>query len=227
MSNDPIVKELVERAERMPSQGENWPAFVDALRECDYDSTGAIYQGEPGSLTRYISVALGPQKEKVNLTRIYQDWDETYKREMARKVRQRYLDATVEVTYLDKNGRLKKPERIPKEDANTPWKPGCHIKEEGARVEGRGWDKDPGPTFVLRTTPIGTETPTGTIVGKRKLGGTVQYLIKPRSAPAEKRYLARLELESLQTQLKINLDYMSPEDIQKAHDRIDELKHKV
>lgn len=228
MTHDPVVKELVERAEHMPSQGENWPAFIDALRECDYDVTGQIYQGGPASLTRSISIALGPKKdEKVSLTRLFQEWDDNYQREQARRVRQRYLDATVEVIYLDKNGKLKKPERIPKEDADKPWKPGCHIQAEGARIEGRGWDKDPQPTFVLKTTPIGTETPTGTIVGKRKLGGTVQYLIKPRSAPAEKKYLARLELESLQTQLKINLDYMSPEDIRNTHERIEVLKHKV
>ena len=36
-----------------------------------------------------------------------------------------------------------------------------------------------------------------------------------------------LELESLQTQLKINLDYMSPEDIRNTHERIEILKHKV
>jgi hypothetical protein len=228
MSTDPIIKELVERAEHMPSQGENWPAFIDALRESDYDVTGPIYQGGPGSLTRSISIALGPKKdEKVSLTRLFQEWDDYYKRDQAKRVRQRYLDSTVEVIYLDKNGRLKKPERIPKEDAHTPWKPGCHIQEEGAHVEGRGWDNDQGATFVLKTTPIGTETPTGTIVGKRKLSGTVQYLIKPRSGPAEKKYLARLELESLQTQLRINLDYMSPEDIQKTHERIEVLKHKV
>jgi hypothetical protein len=137
------------------------------------------------------------------------------------------LDSTVEVIYLDKNGRPKKPERIPKEEAKTPWKPGCHIEEEGARIEGRGWDNDAGATFVLRTTPIGTDVPTGTVVGKRRLGGVVQYLIKPRSGAAEKKYQARLELESLKTQLSINLDYMSPEDIRKTHERIEELKKKI
>lgn len=227
MSTDPIIKELVERAEHMPSQGDNWPIFIDALRECDYDSNGPIYQGPPASLTRLISVALGPQKDKVNLTRLFQQWDDDYKRDLERRVKQRYLDSTVEVTYFDKNGRPKKPERIPKEEAKTPWKPGCHIEEEGARIEGRGWDNDAGATFVLRTTPIGTDVPSGTIVAKRRLGGVVQYLIKPRSGAAEKKYQARLELESLRTQLKINLDYMGPEDIRKTHERIEKLEKMV
>jgi len=227
MNNDPIIKELVERAEHMPSQGEYWPIFIDALRDCDYDSNGPIYQGPPASLTRFISVALGPQKDRVNLTRLFQEWEDNYKRDLERRVRQRYLDSTVEVTYLDKNGRPKKPERIPKEESSKPWKPGCHIEEEGARIEGRGWDNDAGATFVLRTTPIGTDVPSGTIVGKRRLGGVVQYLIKPRSGAAEKKYQARLELESLRTQLKINLDYMSPDTIQKTHERIEELEKKI
>lgn len=228
MNTDPTIKELVERAEHMPSQGDNWKLFIEALQECDFDSSKPFGQGAPGSLTRNISIALGPRKdEKVSLTRLFQQWDDDYKRELERRVRQRYLDATVEVTYLDKNGRLKKPERIPKEEVNTPWKPGCHIQEEGARIEGRGWDNDPGPTFVLKTTPIGTETPTGTIVGKRKLGSKVQYLIKPRSGAAEKKYKARLELDDLKTQLRINLDYMGPDDIQKAHERIKVLERVV
>jgi hypothetical protein len=58
MINDPVIKELVEQAEHMPSQGENWPAFIDTLRENDYDSKGPTFQGGPGSLTRYISVAI-------------------------------------------------------------------------------------------------------------------------------------------------------------------------
>jgi hypothetical protein len=228
MTKDPVIQGLVERAEHMPSQGESWPLFIDALRECDYDSTGPIYQGGPNSLTRSISIALGPQKdEKVSLTRLFQEWDDNYKRDLERRVKQRYLDSTVEITYLDKNGRPKKPERIPKEEASTPWKPGCHIEEEGARIEGRNWDSDSGATFVLRTTPIGTEVPTGTIVGKRRLGSKVQYLIKPRSAAAQKKYLARQELDSLRTQLKINLDYMSPDDIQKTHERIKVLEKLV
>jgi hypothetical protein len=228
MATDPVLKELLERAEHMPSQGDLWADFLKEIENCGYDSDKPFGQGAPGSLARLISIDLGPTKDgKVNLSRIYQGWEFDYKRELERKVKQRYLDATVEVIYIDRSGKLKKPERIPKEEAHTPWKPGCLIEDENARVEGRGWDSDHGATFVLRTTPIGTEIPTGTIVGKRKLGGKVQYLIKPRSASAEKKYLAQLELDSLRTNLRINLDNMGPDDIQKTRDRIQKLEKMV
>jgi hypothetical protein len=224
MSTDPVLKELVELAESMSSQGDTWPLFLKELENCGYDSDKPFGQGEPASLARLISIDLGPRKDgKVNITRLFDQWDHDYKRDLERRVKQRYLDSTVEVFYIDRSGKLKKPERIPKEDSDKPWKPGCHIENENARVEGRGWDSDNGATFVLRTTPIGTEIPTGTIVGKRKIGGKIQYLVKPRSSSAEKKYQAKLELESLRQRVR-DWEMYSPEDLAKFYTRIKELE---
>lgn len=227
MATDLVLKELIERAEHMPSQGHVWVDFLKALEECGYDSDKPFGQGAPGSLARLISIDLGPMKDgKVSITRLYQQWEYAHKREIERAVKQRYLDATVEVIYIDRSGKLKKPERIPKEDADKPWKPGCFIEDENARVEGRGWDSDHGATFVLRTTPIGTEIPTGTIMGKRKLGGKVQYLVKPRSSSAEKKYQMREELEHLRYRVK-DWEMTPPEQLAKEHERIKELERKL
>lgn len=49
-----LVKELVERAERMPSQGDVWVDFLKALEECGYDSDKPFGQGSSGSLARLI-----------------------------------------------------------------------------------------------------------------------------------------------------------------------------
>lgn len=227
MTQDPVLKELVERAEHMPSQGDVWDEFLKALEGCGYDSDKSFGQGDPGSLARMISIDLGPRKdENISIKGLYRRWELDYKREIERAVRQRYLDATVEVRYIDRSGKLKKPERIPKEEADTPWKPGCFIKDENARVEGRGFDSDFGATFVLKTTPIGTEIPTGTIVGKRKLGGRVQYLIKPRSSSAEKKYQMRVELDDLRRSVR-DWEMSSPEQLAKEHERIKELERKL
>lgn len=163
---------------------------------------------------------------KVSITRLYQEWEYGHKREIERVVKQRYLDATVEVIYIDRSGKLKKPERIPKEDADKPWKLGCFIEDENARIEGHGWDSDYGATFVLKTTPIGTEIPTGTIMGKRKLGGKVQYLVKPRSSSAEKKYQMKEELRHLRNRVK-DWEMSSPEQFAEDHERIKELERKV
>jgi hypothetical protein len=227
MTTDPVLKGLVERAEHMPPQGDVWAEFLKALEDCGYDSDKPFGQGAPGSLVRMISIELGPMKdEKVSITRLYQQWEYDHKREIERAVKQRYLDATVEVTYINSTGKLKKPERIPKEDADKPWNPGCFIEDENARIEGRGFDSDFGATFVLRTTPIGTEIPTGTVVGKRKLGGKVQYLVKPRSSSAEKKYQMRMELESLRRRVQ-DWEMTPPEQLAKEHERIKELERKL
>jgi len=175
-----------------------------------------------------ISIEAGPlQKGPVNLKKVYQQWESDYKHAEAQKVKQRYLDSTVEVQYFSKSGRPGKPERIPKDEADKPWKDGCFIQEENAKIEGHGFDSDFGPTFTLRSIPIGTETPIGTIVAKRKLKGKIQYLIKPRSRAAEAKYQARRELEALETNLRVNLDMYSPEELQKTQERIEYLRRKV
>jgi hypothetical protein len=151
MITDPTLNVLVDKAKDMPSKEENWPLFIEALEECGYDSDKPMGQGDPGSLARIISIDLGPTKDgNVSITRLFEGWDYTYKKDLERRVKQRYLDATVQVTYFNKSGKPGKPERIPKEDADKPWKPGCTIEEENARIEGRGWDSDHGATFTLR-----------------------------------------------------------------------------
>ncbi len=221
------VKEtLVDKARQAPL-GPHKAQFIQELEAMDFDDDGPFGQGAPGSLTRLVSVALGPTKDKpVNIHNLYGNWELDYKQRLEREERQRYLEATIEVADFDAHGRLKKPRRIPKEEADVSWKPGCTILEEGARIEGRGFDRDPGATFVLRTTPIGTETPGGTIVAKRRLGGKVQYLLKPRSRAAEVKYQARLEIESLRGKLR-DWEPYSPEQMLAFRERIQELEQKA
>ena len=228
---DPVIKALIDEAEGLPSKGDNWGEFLKDLKESTFDSEGSYSQGEPSSVTRFISLEYEGvvNRNKVSLGKIYRLWDDHYQLEQAKRVRQQYLDATVEVVYFSKSGRPGKSERLPKEEAKKPWKPGCSIEEENVRIEGRGFDRDMGPSFVLKSTPIGTETPKGTVVAKRRLGGKMQYLIKPRGASAEKKYLAREELEDLRSRLR-NLSYMDmlePDDAERIQARIRELEKRV
>lgn len=228
---DPVILKLVEEAKELSPKSrdasESWAAFLRALHESQFDSNEPKYsQGDPGSLTRFISIEYA-DRGVVRLDKIWTLWDDAYRREAAKQVLLEYMASTVEVVYYSKGVKAGKPERLPKDEVAKPWKPGHLLLEENARIEGRGFDRDEGPTFVLRSTPIGTETPSGTVVGKRKVGGKVQYLVKPRGAAAEKKYLAREELEELRTRLRVNLDLMGLEDIAKTRKRIEELEKRV
>lgn len=228
---DPVIQKLVEEAEGLSPKGgeasDSWAAFLRELRESRFDSNGPRYgQGGPGSLTRFIAIEYA-DRGAVRLDKIWTLWDDAYRREAAKRVMLEYVAKTVEVVYYSKAGKAGKPERIPKDEVDKPWKPGSFILEENARIEGRGFDRDEGPTFTLRSTPIGTETPSGTIIAKRKVGGKIQYLIKPRSSAAEKKYLAREELEELRTRLRVNLDMMGPDDVAKTRKRVEELEKRV
>lgn len=223
-----VIQTLVDKAKSLPAQGEYWTIFIAELENTEFDDNGKFGQGAPGSLQRWISIEAGPlQNDPVNLKKVYQQWESDYKHAEAQRIKQRYLGSTVEVQYFSKSGSPGKPERIPKDEADKPWKDGCILQEESAKIEGHGFDRDFGPTFTLRSTSIGTETPIGTVVAKRKLGGKIQYLIKPRSRPAEAKYQARRELEDLESKLRVNLDMYSPEGLQKTRERIEYLKRKV
>lgn len=163
------------------------------------------------------------------MKRLYDEW--AYAKEMraAKAVRQRYLDSTYEVIY-NKGKRWGKPERVSKEEAYKPWKPGLLLLDEKGRVEGRDFDNDFGPSFTLKSLPVGHETSAGVVKAKRQIrtnqGLQVQYLIKPWSASGKKKYDAKKRLSDLEKSLWADRELMSNEDATKMRQEIDSIKKK-
>lgn len=145
---------------------------------------------------------------------VYAPWAEARKVARDREERARMLAATVEIIDF-RGAKLAKPRRVPRDEATMPWRPGCLIVTETARVEGRDFDSDFGPKFSIRSAPVGTEREEGTIVAKRiaALDGKkrVQYLVKPRSGKAERLYVARKRIAEIESILGVEADYLSGE----------------
>lgn len=221
-----IIDQLVDRAKKHLTGEPLVDEFVKELELLPFEDGGG-YQGGPGSLLRDVSIQA--VENKLNVRRLYDEWARVREAQLAKAVRQRYLDSTYEVTYA-KGNRWGKPERIPREDADKPWKPGMLLLDEKGRIEGRGFDDDFGPSFSLKSLPIGHEMSAGVVKAKRQIrtdqGLQVQYLIKPWSASGKKKYEAQKRLSWLERSLRVDRDMMSEEDAAKVHQEIDSLRKK-
>jgi hypothetical protein len=169
---------------------------------------------EPGSLARQIAIIQRVSRLEVGI--LHGNWRMARERAAARAAREAELARTYEIQVWGGKA-FKKPERLPKEAIETPWRAGCVIVAEAARIDGRGFDSDVGPRFALHTHPIGHDLEAGTVVGKRLVraedGMRVQYLAKPRAKKAQAAYEARRRLAEVEYQLGPNADYHSPENI--------------
>jgi hypothetical protein len=209
-----------------PTLGPDWQelrAEIVALGDAAFAAAG-----EPGSLTSLLYVESGAYDSARRVPTeadIYRNWAQTRRVIAERAAHAKLLAETYEVRDFDRNGKLGKPKRIPRGEASTPWRASCMIVTEGARVAGSNFDNDFGPSFAVKSTPIGSERAEGTIVAKRlieqpdtdgKLSKHVQYLIKPRSAKAERVYTAKQRLIEITAELA-DVDYLTPARITVLH----------
>jgi len=192
------------------SFGPDWEVFKEEVKDLLHEyRDGAGIQGPPGSLLRSISVAAeGGRVPKVpNAKELYYPWYRAREIELERAREQAYLASTVAVQMWAKD-KWSKSVRIPKEDAQVPWKPGHLLVTTNTIMQGHGFDSSSGASFNVRSLVIGAEVPKGTVVGKRLLGGETQYLVKPRGGPKEKAYMAAMRLKAILGLLRGSVDMM-------------------
>jgi len=207
-SQDMTLKDLRDRA-RQKVRGEYVSEFLNQLERVPYDDAKG-FQGGPGSFQRLISVWLDDGGS--NIQRLYDQWEMDYKFALAKEEKARLESATYSVAYW-KGSKFGKPERIPREDLDVPWKSGFLLLDERGRIQGHNFDSDFGPRYTIKTLPIGLETDAGVVRHKRMVkterGTVVQYLIKPWSSAGKRKYDAAKRLFGLERELRVNLDNMS------------------
>lgn len=208
------------------SVGPDWEEFKKDVR--DLGPTSFEKPGGPNTLQTVIYVRSGghsSNRSVPNAKDVYHSWDLTRRLERAREEEEHLKRTTWEVAYF-RGTKFGKYERIPKDLAETPWKPGHLLLDESAQIQGHGFDSDFGPTLNLRSKTIGSEISQGTVVGKRIIlmpDKRVQYLIKPRSGRAEKVYQAKVRLQQIERSLLTMVDYLTPEDFRKLHEEKEKL----
>lgn len=204
-----VVSDILERARQV--RGEYAEEFLQQLRQVPYDDSKGV-QGPPASLQRIISVWVfntGAQ----SIQQLYDEWELDHKSAL-RRAEMEQLKASTFVVQYSSGSKFGKPERMPKDDLHQPWKPGFLLLDERGKIQGRDFDSDFGPRLTIKTLPIGQEIDPGTIKHKRLIktdsGPIIQYLVKPRSGPAQKRYEAGKELAKLELQLRADIDGLLP-----------------
>jgi hypothetical protein len=207
-SSSAVIQDLVERTKNIrDSDHDALEAFRQELRQTPYDDDGARYQGQGGSLQSIISVwrAEGGR----NIQTVYDNWKLDYEYKKKLKAMEELKARTFVVKYW-KGSSLGKPERIPREDIQTPWKPGFILLDETTRFQGRDFDSDLGPRLNIKSLPIGQELKMGTVKFKRLVetdrGPLTQYLVKPRSQAGQKKFELTKKLQDLETDLRIDID---------------------
>lgn len=188
------------------------------------EGEGHRFQGQAETLQRLISIYVGD-----GLSMVWVQWRGARIAARRRADHQRMLDSTAGVRPWrgDEFGREK---RVPLTDLGAWVRPGHLLLERDADVRApsdQGSDAMSTGPYRLLTMPIGRELPEGTVKAKRMVDGRVQYLVRPRSKAAERRYQLRLELEQLQADRQVNFDWDSEEQRATRDERIRTIKSQL
>lgn len=141
------LRQLLEQSRHLT--GEHVAEFVEELKSVPFDDSkpvGAL-QGPAGSLQR--SIAIQKLDGVLDASALYTEWAHTKEREIAQRVKERYLATTYEVRYW-KGRQFGKPERMPKDELDKAWKQGLLLMSEKGRIQGHNFDSDFGPTLTLK-----------------------------------------------------------------------------
>lgn len=207
-SQSGVIQDLESRSHKIrDTDSKALEAFQEELRSTPYDDDGPIYQGDGQTLQRFISIWRADGGR--NIQTLYDTWKQQYTYTQKVKALEELKARTFIVRYW-KGKSLGKPERIPREDIQTPWKPGFILLDETTRLQGRDFDSDLGPRLSIKSLPIGQELKMGTVKFKRLVetdrGPLTQYLVKPRSATGQKKFELTKKLQDLETDLRVDID---------------------